>query len=211
MNTTLKLQTNELVHWFNALRNLPDWSRTRALEAFWCGQIDSKCWLVNTLYKFVTAESNIYVFGGWIGILANLLLQSSTFPIHKIRSIDIDPWCENIADTVNKIHEMNDWRFKARTCDMQLYDYEWNIQPDIVINTSTEHITQDVYDVWYSRIPNGTLVVAQGNDFFKCSEHIRCSVDLEEFCRQNRVIDPLFVGQLPHDLYTRWMCIWRKR
>lgn len=209
-DTTLYLSTTELTHWFNAIRNIPEDGRTRALDAFWSGQLDSKCWLVNTLNNYVRQESNIYIFGGWLGVLGSLLLQSSRFNIKKIRSIDVDPWCESIADTLCKIHEMNDWRFKARTANMCDYEYEWGIHPDIVINTSSEHMTQDEYAQWHQKIPSGTLIVIQGNNFFECSDHIRCSKSLDDFSDQNGVVSPLYQGQLPHDLYTRYMCIWRK-
>jgi hypothetical protein len=201
----------QLIHWFNAIRNLPDVERTRALDAFWSGQLDSKAWLVTELNKIVLNASNIYVFGGWIGVLANMLLNSSSYPVLKVRSIDLDSWCEPVADTLNKIHEMDDWRFKARTADMSTYDYEWEITPHIVINTSSEHVTQSVYDTWYDRIPVGSLIVVQGNDFFSCDEHVRCSHSLDEFNTMNRVNKPLYTGELKTDMYTRYMSIWIKR
>jgi len=205
----ITLDPTQITYWFNALRDLPENERTRALDAFWAGQIDSKVWLVQELNKLQTTKpADVYIFGGWIGVLASIMLQSSTYHINKIRSIDIDPWCEPIADMMCKPHEMNGWRFKARTCDMSLYQYEST--PNIVINTSTEHVTQELYDDWYNNIPDSTLVVAQGNDFFSCNEHIRCSDDLLEFKKQNHVTNPLFEGMLDTHMYRRFMCIWIK-
>lgn len=206
----INLNSSQIVHWFNAIRNLPDSERTRALDALWAGQIDSKAWLANTLNEYVTESSNIYIFGGWIGILASVLFQNSTFEIKKIRSIDLDPWCESVADTVCQPHHADDWRFKAVTADMLVYGYDWDIYPDIVINTSTEHVSQETYDMWYDRIPSGSLVVIQGNNFFDCPEHQRCTTSLAEFKRINHVSKPLFEGSLPHDLYIRYMCIFKK-
>lgn len=204
----IKLDPKEITYWFNALRDLPDHERTRALDAFWSGQIDSKVWLTEELNKIHSTPSDVYIFGGWIGVLASIMLQSSSFQINKLRSIDLDSWCEPIADMMCKPHEMNEWKFKARTADMSLYAYE--SIPDVVINTSTEHVIQSVYDDWYDNIPSGTLVVAQGNDFFSCPEHVRCSKGLDEFKQQNHATNELFSGELPHDLYTRYMAIWRK-
>lgn len=209
--TNLKLNTSELIYWFNALRQLPEGERTRALDAFWAGQIDSKAWLIEELNQLHFLQpSNVYIFGGWIGVLASMMLQTSRLEIKKMRSIDLDPWCESVADMMCKPHEMNDWRFKARTADMADYEYEWEINPDIVINTSSEHVDQKTYDKWYNKIPKGSLVIVQGNDYFSCEEHQRCSKDLDEFKSQNHVSTPLYQGSLPHDLYTRFMCIWRK-
>lgn len=204
----IKLDPSELIYWFNALRDLPENERTRALDAFWSGQIDSKVWLVEELNKVHTDPSDVYIFGGWIGVLASMMFQSSTFTINKIRSIDLDPWCEKIADSMCKPHEMNEWRFKARTADMCKYQYEST--PTIVINTSTEHVTKEVYDLWYSMIPSGTLVVSQGNNFFDCNEHVRCSNSLEEFKTMNNVTEPLFAGVLETYMYDRYMAIWKK-
>lgn len=204
----IKLNPSELIYWFNALRDLPENERTRALDAFWAGQIDSKVWLTEELNKIQSEPSDVYIFGGWIGVLASIMFQASTFTINKLRSIDIDPWCESIADSMCKPHEMNEWRFKARTADMCQYQYE--SAPTIVINTSTEHVTQEVYDTWYNMIPVGTLVIAQGNNFFDCSEHIRCSKNLEEFKTMNNVSDPLFAGVLETYMYDRYMAIWKK-
>ena len=202
------ITTDNLVHWANAMRQLSDSERTRFLESMWSGQLESKAWISNILNRLELLRPNIYIFGGWTGILANILLQ---YPIvYKIRSIDIDPWCERVADNVNKIHEMNDWRFKAVTDDMATYKYQSDIYPEIVINTSSEHVTQEQYDLWYNNIPVGTIIVVQGNDYFKCEEHIRCSTNLMEFEMMNRVSNPIYRGILPTDMYIRFMSIWKK-
>ena len=46
---TININTEDLIFWFNAIRELPDQERTRALDAMWSGQIQSKAWLANTL------------------------------------------------------------------------------------------------------------------------------------------------------------------
>lgn len=207
---SVKLNSSQIVYWFNAMRNLPEKERTRALDAVWAGQIDSKAWLINTLNQHVTDPANVYIFGGWVGILASMMFHAASFEIKKIRSIDLDPWCEPIADTVCQPQHIDEWRFKALTANMLDYMYDWDIYPDVVVNTSTEHVDQATYDAWYDRVPSGTLLVAQGNDFFDCPEHQRCTANLTEFKRLNHVSKPMFQGSLPHDLYTRYMCVWRK-
>ena len=194
--------------WFNAVRNAEPEYRDRVLEAFWAGQLDSKAWLINELNNIqLTDNQNIYIFGGWFGTLASMIMQNSDFNITKILSIDIDINCEKVfyniceqhLDIINFIH-----------ADMNSYDYQWDYSPTIVINTSTEHVTQDVYNNWFDKIPFNTVIVAQGNDFYNCDEHVRCARDLEEFKMLNHVYNPLYEGSLPHDIYTRWMCIWKK-
>lgn len=210
----ITVSTDHIIHWFNALRSLPDTQRTRAFDAFWSGQIRSKAWLVNNLNNIIGStkfNKNIYIFGGWIGVLGNMLLNSSTYNIGKIRSIDLDPWCESIADNVNKIYEMDSWRFKAVTADMSTYVYQSDLVPHIVINTSSEHVTQEVYDQWYDNIPLGVTVVVQGNNYYSCSEHIRCSENLQSFISMNHAKNNLlYAGELWTDMYMRYMAIWTK-
>lgn len=205
----LSINLEDIAAWFNAIRNLSEERRTRALESFYSGQLLSKGWLVNCLSYFVDHPSNIYIFGGWTGVLSSMLFNS-TIPVKKIRSIDMDPLCEEIADTINKPYEMDGWRFKAVTADMTRYDYDWDITSDVVINTVCEHLTQEAYTEWYDRIATGSLIVAQGNNYFSCPEHIRCNNNLNEFMDANYVRDSLFSGHLHTKKYTRYMSIWKK-
>lgn len=203
----IKFNPNDIILWFNAIRNLPDDKVSRGLDAFWSGQINSKVWLVETLNQHIFQPSTIHIFGGWIGVLASILFQSSTFHIKKIYNIDIDPWCKNIADTINEPYK-NTERFISITHDMSLYDYTHDC--DLIINTSTEHIAQCTYDHWYEKIPKGKIVLLQGNDYFSCNEHIRCSSSLDEFKKMNHVTNELFAEAKFFDIYHRYMCIFIK-
>ena len=206
--------SNESILWIaDTLRHFPEHT-TRILDCFWRGQVDSKTWLIDQLNDIVLKGSEpqvIHIFGGWYGVLATMLFDSATFPIKFIRSIDIDPACEPVADHINKYNEMNQWRFKAFTSSMDTWNYDH--APTMVINTSCEHVDQDTYNRWFDRIPAGTLVVLQGNDFFSCNEHIRCSHDIEEFEAQSRLDNIQYAGCYKTDAgsgYTRFMLIGTK-
>jgi len=165
----MKIDIEDVMFYMDAIRNSED--RDRTLESFWKGQIKSKLWLINILEKKVKKENlNIVIHGGWNGVLASLLFNSN-LNINKITSVDIDPVCRDIAYTINKRQEI-EGRFKAATKNMTVYRYDEH--PDIVINTSTEHVTDDDLQQWYSNIPEGSLVVAQSNNFFSLEEHINC-------------------------------------
>jgi hypothetical protein len=205
----IKLDSDHIILWFNMIRDLPEPERSRGLDAFWDGQIHSKIWLSEMLNKHYDSKipSNIYIFGGWLGVLANILFQNSKFYIDTIYNIDLDPWCEPNSIKLNETYH-NMQRYQAETADMK--EYRYNDTADIVINTSTEHVSQETYDVWYNNIPKGSLVVLQGNDFFSCDEHVRCSKDLNEFMTMNHVNEPIFSGQLKTSMYNRFMCIFKK-
>jgi hypothetical protein len=86
---------------------------------------------------------------------------------------------------------------------------EFNTAADVVINTSCEHITQDQYNYWLSKIPSPTLIVLQSNNY-KIPEHVRTAENLEDFKNQC-CIDVLWAGELHLPLYTRYMLVGKKQ
>ena len=194
----MQIDTDHLHHWMCAIRNSPDPSRT--LDAFWAGQIKSKEWLIQNLHPYIRKFVTIDIHGGWVGTLASMLFQSN-IPVTSIRSIDIDPSVEKIANDMNKIEEIVG-RFRAVTSDM------CNIRSDadVIINTSCEHITQDQYDLWLSGMPYDSLLVLQSNNY-NIPEHVRTADSLETFKQQCSDINILWAGELELPLYTRYMII----
>ena len=197
----MQINTEHLHHWIQAIRQSPDPIRT--MDAFWSGQLKSKEWLIANLRKNVNTFVSIDIHGGWVGVLASMLFQSD-MPIKNIRSVDIDPTCESVATTMNKIEEMAG-RFRAVTADMCAIRSD----ADIIINTSCEHITQDQYDLWLSGMPHNSLLVLQSNNY-NIDEHVRIANSLEEF-KQQCGINVLWAGELELPLYTRYMVIGKQQ
>jgi hypothetical protein len=193
----MNIDTEHLHYWMQAIRQSPDPMRT--MDAFWSGQMKSKEWLIDCLAEFIPSSVRIDIHGGWVGVLASMLFQSD-IPVHFIRSVDIDAECESIATMMNKIEEQNG-KFKASTSDMCSVP----ITGDVIINTSCEHLTQEKYDHWLSRIPEGKLLVLQSNDYM-IAEHVRVAKTLQEFEQQSQ-IKILWSGSLRTQLYNRWMII----
>ncbi len=187
----------------DAIRNSQN--RYRTLESFWKGQIHSKQWLVENLTDFQNKYwENIVIYGGWNGVLASLIFNSD-INVYNIISVDIDPTCKEIANTVNKRYEI-DGRFRAVTADMCSTDYN----ADVVINTSCEHITQKQYEQWLNNQPDDALIVVQSNNYFELDEHIRCAIDLDDFMRMSK-IKPYWRGTFETLKYTRFMIIGKKK
>lgn len=193
----MKIDTEHLHHWMQAIRQSPDPMRT--MDAFWSGQLRSKEWLIINLRKNVNKFVSIDIHGGWVGVLASMLFQSD-LPITNIRSIDIDPSCESIATMMNKQEEIAG-KFRAVTSDMCAIRSD----ADVIINTSCEHITQDQYDLWLSGMPHNSLLVLQSNNY-DIPEHVRIAHTLEEFKTQCG-IEVLWAGELELLLYKRFMII----
>jgi len=77
--------------------------------------------------------------------------------------------------------------------------------PDTIINTSCEHILD--FHSWYSKIPNGKLIVLQTNNFFEIEEHVNCVKDLHQFSLASPMTEVLYEGELQLEKYCRYMRI----
>jgi hypothetical protein len=194
----MQINLEHFHYWMQAVRQSPDPMRT--LDSFWAGQMKSKEWLCTELRKHVKKFVTVDIHGGWNGVLASMLFQSDV-PVTSIRSIDIDPACESIASMMNKQEEIVG-KFQAVTADMCAIRSD----ADVVINTSCEHITQDQYNLWLSRMPHNTLFVLQSNNY-DIPEHVRTASSLEEFKSQCSLKNVLWSGELALPLYTRYMII----
>lgn len=176
-------------------------------DAFSSGQIGSKIWLCEELEQTGWNSNFAYIYGGWYGITAFLLLSRGKFKVNKIRSLDIDPSCEAVADMLNENWVYQEWKFKALTQDCNNFQGQYG---DLIINTSTEHF--DNKD-WFDKIPSGTRVVLQGNNM-PHDDHIVHSHSLEDFVNEYPLADYVFQGQkeffYPDWSFTRYMVIGTK-
>lgn len=186
------------------------------IDSFSSGQIDSKIWLCENLEKLSSlyrTKPTIWVYGGWYGILSFLLLSRNNFQLKQIRSFDIDPNCETVADTINGTWVWKQWTFKAFTedCNRIIHNnMQYGEPPDIVINTSSEHFqTMD----WFYNIPIGKLVIIQSNNM-PHDDHYSCVTSLNEMTEKYPLSSVLYKGQLdftyPDWSFSRFMIIGRR-
>ena len=204
---------------FSQLRNAVDNEGADLTDALSWGQLKSKRWLVSELEKLNLDLGTIFLCAGWYATLAPMLFESSC-KIDKIRSFDIDPLCERIAETINKEKVKNNWKFKAATANIHNLIYEnftykthrydgSNLEltdsANTIINTSCEHIEN--FDIWYNLIPKDKIVILQTNNYVEIEDHINCSSSLEEFRTQTPMTTVLYEGELMLDKYTRYMRI----
>jgi hypothetical protein len=186
-------------------------------------QMASKRWLLDALAASQPGRlETTYVLGGWYGVLAAMLFNDHRFDLGCVYSVDLDPNCQLIADTLNQRY-LTQGRFTALTRDiMTLHFCALDLtkpkptgagaahlpQPDLIINTSCEHLQH--FRSWYQSLPGGVLLVLQSNDYFDCEEHVNCVADLEAFKRQAPLTHLRFAGALPLKRYTRFMLIGQK-
>lgn len=165
-------------------------------DAFSSGQVGSKIWLCEELENLDWTSNLTYIYGGWYGVTAFLLLSRGKFKVDHIQSFDLDPACEPIADMINENWVWQDWKFKAFTLDCNSYVRG---SPDLVINTSTEHF--DSME-WFNRIPKGTRVVLQGNNMPHEDHHVH-SADLKAFVNSYPITTINYAGQKDFE-YPTW-------
>jgi hypothetical protein len=175
-------------------------------------QIASKLWLADALHGSVGTDlGTVLVLGGWMGVLGAVLLHDPRFAIERVVSLDIDPGCAAIAESLNATH-VRAGRFTTLTADMLDIDYDRGPidlgRPGLVINTSCEHLRE--FNRWYAGIPAGQLLVVQSNDYYACDEHVNCVPDLGAFRLQAPMRELLFAGERRMRRYTRFMLIGRK-
>ncbi|HVF64578.1 MAG TPA: class I SAM-dependent methyltransferase [Casimicrobiaceae bacterium] len=176
-------------------------------------QVTSKLWLAGALRASAGSRfGTITVLGGWFGVLGAILLRDPRLTIGKVVSVDIDPRCAAVAESMNATHA-REGRFVAQTADMRTLDYptpspDRDVAPDVLVNTSCEHIVG--FDDWYARLPDRTLLVLQSNDYTRIADHVNCVTDLDHFQRQAPMRELLFCGMQPHKRYRRFMLIGRK-
>jgi hypothetical protein len=135
------------------------------VDCFSSGQIQSKIWLVSKLELAAKEHLDdiqrhkIWILAGWYGITNFILRSRDNLKVSEVRSFDVDPSCEIIADKINNLWEWQAWQFKAHTRDINSLEY--NNPPTIVINSSVEHVDSTE---WFDRIPTGTFVCLQASD-----------------------------------------------
>ena len=187
-------------------------------DAWSDSQVASKLWLCQHLelllegIPYFKHDHRVAVYAGWYGILPFMLLTRDNIRYVKwIRSIDIDPVCESVADEINCHWVMEDWKFKAVTRDVN--EQKWTMpynDPTIVINTSTEHF--DKQD-WFFKIPEGVLVALQSTDM-EHEEHVNTVDSIQEFENRYPLSKVEYSGEkkfsYPDREFRRFMVIGRK-
>lgn len=185
---------NVVLKWMEYIRNNPD-NAYRFSENFWDSQIQSKQWLLDHIDR---SSQTICIFGGWYGVLAQFIANKN--PYAYIVTTDIDETCEDVFRQIN----VSD----------NIYHKTWNmcdgipnsLVPDLVINTSSEHVDQDTYDEWWMSIPSGTKYIVQGNNL-EIPEHIRIADNLVDFLRINRIDNPEYSGMIKCGHFYRFMAV----
>lgn len=192
------LNNARVIQWMNVVRETQGEEQYRILESFWESQITSKQWIIDVLNDLnMSCHGCVYIFGGWFGVLGGML-RDTYKNINQVYSLDLNPEVKKIGERMNP-----DITFI--TGDMR--ETIFKEFPSLIINTSTEHISQETFNIWMNLMPKFVPIVLQGNNFFSCSEHIRCSENLFEFKKMNSLGVTKYEGELDCTQFNRYMTI----
>ena len=176
----LQFDENQLLDWTQGIRENSD-----MINAFWPSQIKSKVWLTDWVKEYLPSAKKIVIFGAWYGVLADMLMLRLKNPQIVCNDIDKDAiqWCNR--------------KYPTHSGRMEKFTYETRV--DLVINTVTEHLTQEVYDEWYNNIPKGTYFVIQGNNDVDEPDHVRAFKGLDMFNIINNVQNTLHTDSIIYE------------
>lgn len=187
------------------------------------GQMKSKCWMVEQLNLIFDQKylGTVVHYGGWYATVAKNLFND--FKIKNYYNIELDQECIEIADNFN-YEQANGWRFKSvhKDCSDIRYDKNnsftvkiknrmgnqitTNIIPNLIINTSCEHMNED----WFHNLPTGTPICLQTNNYFDNEQHINCVAGVDEALEKYPMGEVFYSGEIETHLYNRYMIIGRK-
>ncbi len=161
-------------------------------------QVFSKIWMAEILSKFNVNFSNVLLIGGW---LTHHSLYLKDINYNKLFSIDPD-------DTINPLIEIvNPSAYVENKAINECFDANNNITfynkiltPDLVINTSSEHMDNE----WFDRLQPGTVVFIENNDASDEEGHINASETFPDFLRKYPMSTVFYRGELTLKSYKRY-------
>lgn len=194
---------NDWARAFDYIHREKPWMMERVKHSSTVSQTQSKMWLVSELCKLNLKKDNIAILGGWFAhIITPLLIEN--LKVGKIYNYEIDRDVKDISYKFNNRY-INPERFKTKQRDVMI-DKVHNINFDIVINTSCEHMFKMSH---FKNINNLNCVYAlQSTNDDQYEDHINCVENEDELVKQSGLELIYFKGrkELENGM-TRFMVI----
>jgi hypothetical protein len=188
-------------------------------------QIKSKIWLIEELLAVKLYWPNVVIMAGWYGQLVPLFEQMLTFD--RARIVELDPDACRHSDQVVNVDKIKDFRVKSVVADINQLalhknGYEWLVDtfkdssytekflPDLIVNTSAEHMTEEWYSqIRFKQLDSNPVVAIQSNNLFDIPEHVNCVHSVSHMKKKYPMREILFEGELRLKGYKRFMLIGR--
>jgi hypothetical protein len=200
-------------------------------DAFSRSQIKSKIWLIEELEN-VRMKLNdpvykhIAVMAGWFGQIKIIYDKKLTY--RKMRILELDEQACQVSDYVFNLSELENYKVKSVNVDinnltLHKNGYEWEVRnfrdetgynekflPDLIINTSAEHMTEDwFFQIKFKDLESNPIVAIQSNNLFDIPEHVNCVHSVDHMKKKFPMKEILFEGELQLKGYKRVMLIGR--
>jgi hypothetical protein len=194
-------------------------------------QIRSKIWLINELDKVRlqlsnTTYYNVLVMAGWFGQLRSIYDRKLTY--RKMRFLDLDKSACETSDYIFNLSDLENYKVKSVCADISQLNlhkngYEWEVEnfkegskykekflPDLIINTSAEHMNEEWYNqIRFKEMESSPIVAIQSNNMFDGEGHINCVHSIDHMKKKFPMKEILFEGELQLKGYKRVMLIGR--
>jgi hypothetical protein len=194
-------------------------------------QMKSKIWLIDELAKIKdTLPSgcfyNILILAGWFGQLRSIYDKKLTY--RKMRFLDIDREACQTSDYIFNLSDLENYKVKAVCADVNQLNlhkngYEWDVEnfkentkytekyiPDLIINTSAEHMTEEwFHQIRFKEMESDPIVAIQSNNMFDGEGHINCVYSADHMKKKFPMKEVLYEGELQLKGYKRVMIIGR--
>jgi hypothetical protein len=189
-------------------------------------QVRSKIWLVEELTKIKTNYDNVAVMAGWFGQIKSIYDRKLTYA--KMRIIEIDKLACETSDYIFNLSNLENYKIKSIHSDITQLNlhkngYEWDVEnfkegskytekflPDLIINTSAEHMAEDWYhQIRFKELESNPIVAIQSNNMFDGEGHVNCVHSIDHMKKKFPMKEILFEGELQLKGYKRVMLIGR--
>jgi hypothetical protein len=189
-------------------------------------QIRSKIWLVSELVKIQKHFNNVAIMAGWFGQLCSIYDKEMTY--RKIRIIEMDKTACELSDYSFNLSNLENYKIKsvqANINELTLHKngyelsvenfkdntkYEEKFLPDLIINTSAEHMTEEwFHQIRFKEMESNPIVAIQSNNMFDGEGHVNCVHSVDHMKKKFPMKEVLFEGELQLKGYKRVMLIGR--
>lgn len=189
-------------------------------------QIKSKIWLVEQLALLESNYANVAVMAGWFGQIKTIYDQRLTYS--KMRIVELDRSACQTSDYVFNLGNLENHKVKAVCANVNRLTlhktgYEWLVEnfrdgtkysekflPDLIINTSAEHMTEEwFHQLRFKQLDSDPIVAIQSNNLFDLAEHVNCVHSVDHMKKKYPMREVLFAGELQLKGYKRVMLIGR--
>jgi hypothetical protein len=187
-------------------------------------QVKSKIWLIQELSKIKANYDDIVIMAGWFGQLVNFI--ENTFDFSRIRILEIDKQLCESSDYIFNLRFLHNHQVKSVLADINKLvlhknGYEWTVEnfkdntsydekflPDLIINTSAEHMTEEwFHQIRFKELESDPIVAIQSNNMFEGDGHVNCVHSSSHLQKKFPMREILFEGELQLKGYKRVMLI----